>query len=149
MYFRIAAKLIPSIINPHTLSLAVDFARSSANFNYLYDKLITKETSSKLFIRFFFCSFVDTRRKKQIICTIALSVMQVKLFGISIIGRSLKNRISLLLLHYLNSNLVFRWGFLGRSYLAFFPHLQIPSITSEGRSTLKMLLGCGLNPLLG
>ena len=103
--FFIDAELIPSIINPHTLSLAAEFARSSANFNFLYDKLITKETSSKLFIRFFFCSFVDTRRKKQIICTIALSVMQVKLFGISIIGRSLKNRISLLLLHYLDSNL--------------------------------------------
>ena len=109
LYFIIEAELIPSIINPHTLSLAADFTRSSANFNFLYDKLITKETSSKLFIPnflFLFCSFVDTRRKKQIICTIALSVMQVKLFGISIIGRSLKNRISLLLLHYLDSNLV-------------------------------------------
>ncbi len=42
-----------------------------------------------------------------------------------------------------NSNLLFGRGFLGRSYLAlaFFPHLQIPSITSEGRSAWKMFFG--------
>ena len=37
-------------------------------------------------------------------------------------------------------------GFWAGVILLFFSHLQIPSITSEGRSTLKMFLGLRLNP---
>ena len=70
------------IINSQTQGLIGNFTRSSASFNFFRIWQIDNKRDNFKTFYVSFSSFVDTRRKKQIICTIALSVMQVKLFGI-------------------------------------------------------------------